>query len=290
MNELRKADDLISPENGYLTFEELRHENGNTYWLASELMERLGYGSDEKAMKLFYRAINRATKSLMGLNLDPFSNIAKIDNPDGTTDYKLTRFASYLVVMNADPNKQEVAAAQAYFVAMTRQFELMLKEPEDVVRVGIRQELKEENKHLSGAAQQAGVTDFSRFHNAGYIGMYNMMNVQLAKRRGVDKDDLIDHMGKAEMAANLFRIEMTNARLQRSGNIGQKKSEDVHRDVGSKVRKMVKESTGVNPEDLPVERKLPQVAKQLKIGHKEMKKIDGDSPPKNKTKKKDEPK
>ncbi len=145
-----------------------------------------------------------------------------------------------------------------------------------------RQEVKEQNRQLSGAAENAGVSGavgFARFTNAGYLGMYNMMNVQLADKRGLrDKQLLLDHMGSVEMAANLFRIEMTKAKLERVGNVGQQQAEAVHRDVGSDVREMVRKNTGVNPEDLPVERQLSDITKQLKIGHKEMKKIDGSNP------------
>jgi DNA-damage-inducible protein D len=271
MNELRKIDDLIDPQDGYVTFEQLRHENGNTYWLASELMQRLGYGDD---MKAFYKAINRANKAMTGLSIDPFSNIAKITDANGRDDYKLTRFASYLVVMNADPNKREVAVAQAYFVAMTRQFELCIENPEDVTRVAFRQEIKEQNKRLSGAADHAGVSVYANFQNAGYLGMYNMMNVQLAARRHINSSELLEHMGTAEMTANLFRIEMTKAKLERSGYVGQSGAEAIHKGIGREVREMVQRSTGNFPEDLPVERRLPDIEKQLKHGHKEMKKID----------------
>lgn len=273
MNELRRIDDLIDPQDGFVTFEQLRHENGLTYWLASELMERLGYDG----MKAFYKAINRANKAMTGLGIDPFGNIQKIIHDDGTEDYKLSRFASYLVVMNADPDKTLVATAQAYFVAMTRQFELWLENPEDVTRVAFRQEMKEQHSRLAGAAKESGVDNYAHFQNAGYLGMYNMMNVQLAHRRRIEKDELMDYMGTTEMAANLFRIEMTKARLEKEGMVGQGGAEHIHKHVGSQVRKMVKESTGKNPEDLPVKRRLADVEKQLKLGHKEMKKVD--SPP-----------
>jgi DNA-damage-inducible protein D len=262
MNELRKIDDLIDPKEGFVTFEQLRHENGQTFWLASELLIRLGYDS----MKSFYKAINRANKAMTGLNIDPFGNIQKFINADGSEDYKLSRFASYLVVMNANPEKPQVATAQAYFVAMTRQFELWLENPDEVTRVAFRQEIKEQNIGLAGAAKQSGVDNYPHFQNAGYVGMYNMMNVQLADRRGIDKDKLIDHMGTTEMAANLFRIEMTKARLEKDGVVGQSGAEAIHKHVGSQVRKMVIESTGKKPEDLPVKRQLSDITKQLKIG------------------------
>ena len=274
MNDLKHSDELLDPEKGFLSFEELKRENGQVYWLASEIMERLGYGTD---MKAFYKAINRANKAMTGLNIDPFSNIEKTKTPDGKDDYKLTRFASYLVIMNADPKKPEVGKAQAYFVAMTRQFEILINSPDDETRVAFRQEIKEKYRRLSGAAENSGVVQFDRFHNAGYLGMYNMMNVTLAKRRGVEKDELLEHMSGVEMAANLFRIETTKYQLEQQGKIGQKRAEDVHRKVGAVVRKSIQETTGINPEDLPVERRLTDINKQLKVGHKEMKKMDDDS-------------
>lgn len=282
MNELRHANDLIDPNGGYITIEEMRHENGNTYWLAGELMERLGYDGDWPS---FSKAIKRATKALMGFGIDVFDNIAKVYNADGSEDYRLTRFAAYLVVMNANPQKPAVAAAQAYFVALTRQFELLIEQPNDVIRVAIREEIRGENTRLSGIAKSVGVNNYAYFQNAGYRGMYNMINVQLAEKRGLKSDELLDHMGRYEMAANLFRIEMTEANLQKleaEGKIGQKVAEQAHQRVGASVRQMVKESTGKNPEELPVERRLPEVRKQLKVGHREMKKIDDGQPVKKK--------
>ncbi len=286
MNELQRIDQLIDPNGNHLTVEEIRHENGNIYWLASELMAFLGYGDD---MKSFSKAIRRATKTLQALNKDIFEHISKTTwgkEKGVPEDYRLTRFAAYLVTMNADNRKPKVAAAQAYFVAMTRQFEMWLEEPDDFARVAIREEIKGEHSTLFGIAKQAGVEDYAKFQNAGYLGMYNMMNVQLAARRGLTKDDLIEHMGKVEMAANLFRITVTEERIKTQEIRGQKNLEATHKSVGQGVRRMVLEQTGKNPEDLPVERRLPDVVKQLKIGNKEMGKIDGDPPAKKKVAKK----
>jgi len=274
MNDLRKIDDLIDPNGNHMTIEEIRHENGNIYWLASELMQFLGYGDD---MKSFSKAIRRATKTLNALNVDIFSHISKtvLGSEKGVPDdYMLTRFGAYLVTMNADPRKPQVAQAQAYFVAMTRQFEMWLEQPDDFARVAIREEIKGEHTTLFGVAKSAGVEDYAKFQNAGYLGMYNMINVQLAKRRGLDKNKLIDHMGKVEMAANLFRITMTEERIKSQNIRGQENLETAHQIVGQGVRKMVQEQTGKNPEDLPVERRLPDLHGQLKLGHRKMKAID----------------
>jgi DNA-damage-inducible protein D len=278
MSDLRKIDDLIDPNGNHMIVEEIRRENGNIYWLASELMRVLGYGDD---MKSFSKAIRRATKTLNVLNVDIFSHISKtvLGTEKGVPDdYMLTRFGAYLVTMNADPRKPEVAKAQAYFIAMTRQFEMWLEQPDDFARVAIREEIKGENTTLAGIAKSAGVENYAKFQNAGYLGMYNMINVQLAQRRGLDKEKLIDHMGRVEMAANLFRITMTEERIKSQNIHGQENLEAAHRTVGRGVRAMVQEQTGKNPEDLPVERHLPDLHGQLKIGHRKMKEINGDHP------------
>ena len=280
MNDLRKIDDLIDPNGNHMTIEEIRHENGNIYWLASELMKFLGYGDD---MKSFSKAIRRATKTLNALNVDIFSHISKtvLGTEKGVPDdYMLTRFGAYLVTMNADIRKPQVAQSQAYFIAMTRQFEMWLEQPDDFARIAIREEIKGENTTLSGIAKKAGVEDYARFQNAGYLGMYNMINVNLAKRRGIDKETLIDHMGRVEMAANLFRITMTEERIKSQNIHGQANLEDAHKVVGRSVRKMVQEQTGKNPEDLPVARRLPDLHGQLKLGQRKMKAIDSEKPAK----------
>ena len=280
MNILKTTDDLIDPNGNYMTVEELRRENGETYWLASELMRFLGYGDD---MKKFSKAVRRATKALDALNLDFFDHIAKTTFGEAKgvpVDYRLTRFGAYLVVMNADPRKPEVAKAQAYFVAMTRQFEKMwLENPEEFARVAFREEIKGANTTLSGVAQKAGVDDYARFQNAGYLGMYNMMNVELAEKRNISKEFLLDYMGREELAANLFRITMTESKIKTQNIHGQEACERAHQQVGKEVRDTVIRNTGVAPENLPVaERRLPEVLSQLKIGHKELKKIDSEKP------------
>ena len=274
MSELKHIDHLIDPNGSHLTVEEIRHENGDIYWLASELMRFLGYDDD---MKSFSGAIRRATKTLDALNVDIFSHISKtkLGTEKGVPDdYMLTRFGAYLVTMNADPSKPQVAKAQAYFITMTRQFEMWLEQPDDFARVAIREEIKGENTSLSRIAKSAGVEDYAKFQNAGYLGMYNMINVQLATRRGIDKAKLIDHMGKVEMAANLFRITMTEERIKSQNIRGQENLEYAHHTVGRGVRDMVQAQTGKTPENLPVERRLPDIHTQLKIGQKKMKKID----------------
>lgn len=258
---------IAEPAN--LSFEDFKNENGITFWWASEYMIMLGY----KSLQSFQKVIDRATKALISLGIDHYDNIIRTDR-DGEPDYKLTRFACYLIAMNGDPKKPEVAIAQAYFAAQTRKFEVYVENNTDIERVLIRDEIKEGNKSLSSAAKDAGVEDYAKFTNAGYLGMYNMYNVQLANRRGVDKNKLFESMGRTELAANLFRITQTEERIKSKGIRGQRALEQTHHDVGSEVRKIIIENTGRKPEQLPQEKAIPDVKKTLKREFKEMKKID----------------
>lgn len=259
-------------DNG-LSFEDFKNQNGFAFWWASELMLMLGYPN----IKSFKNVIDRATKALISLGINHYENIihtTREKDGESKEDFKLTRFACYIVAMNADPKKSEVAAVQAYFAEQTRKFELYVQGNDDIDRVLIREEIKEGHKALDSIAKSANVEDYAKFMNAGYIGMYNMLNVDLARKRGVDSKKLFETMGRAELAANLFRITQTEERIKSKKIKGQSALEQTHHDVGREVRDMVIRNTGKRPEMLPQEKELPSLKKELKQGFREMNKLD----------------
>ncbi|NKI28246.1 damage-inducible protein [Arenibacter sp. 6A1] len=261
--------DITENPNTNPTFEDFKNENGMTYWWASDLMKMLGYPN----MKSFQKVLDRATKALVSLNIPHYDNIvAKQREVDGqdTQDFKLTRFACYITVMNGDPKKIQVAEAQSYFAQQTRKFELYIQDNTEIDRLLIREELTEGNKSLASAAKSAGVVNYANFQNAGYVGMYNMKSWQLEKKRGVKKGKLMDNMGRTELAANLFRITQTEERIKNKDVKGQSNLEQTHYEVGREVRKIVAENVGKSPENLPQEKQLPEVRKELKQGYKKM--------------------
>ncbi len=265
MEELDKIE-----EQQELSFEDFKHQNGIIYWLATEFMNMLGYTD----LKTFQRVIDRTTRALISLGINQYENIIPLIEDGSVYDYKLTRFACYLAAMNADPKKLQVAQAQAYFAAQTRKFEVYVQNNSDMERLLFRDELAEGHKSLQSSAQQAGVEDYAKFMNAGYLGMYNMLNTRLANRRNVDKSKLFETMGRTELAANLFRITQTEERIKSQKIHGQCALEQTHHDVGKEVRDMVIRNTGKTPESLPQEKRLPEVKKELKKDFREMKKID----------------
>jgi DNA-damage-inducible protein D len=259
----------IGPAKTSPDFEDFKNENGVTYWWASDLQQMLGYADSHG----FNKAIQRAMKACLTLNIDCLDNFSKV-NRDGVEDHKLSRFSCYLTVMNADSKKPEVAKAQVYFVQQTQKFEILLQQTDDVERLSIRDEIKEGNKSLNSVAARAGLTNYASFSNAGYLGLYNMTNWQLARRRGIDKKDLTDRMGRTELAANLFKITQTEERIKNHNVQGQINLEKTHESVGREVRQMILKNMGKKPEELPLAKKLPEVAKQLKDGYKKMSKAD----------------
>lgn len=260
-------------ENSIITFEDFKNQNGITFWWASDLMLMLGYTD----MASFQKVINRATRTFVTLNIPYYDNIIperrEVDGKE-IQDFKLTRFACYVTAMNGDTRKPEVAMAQAYFAAQTRKFEVYIQGNNDVDRLLIRDELTDGNKSLAATVKAAGVADYAKFQNAGYRGMYNMFSYQLENKRGIKHGKLPDTMGRTELAANLFRVTQTEENIKRHNVAGQRDLEQTHYRIGKEVRNIVIRNTGLAPEELPQERKLPDVKKDLKIGYREMKKKD----------------
>ena len=265
------SEDTTIPD---ISFEDFSHENGITYWLATEFMGMLGYPN----MASFSKPMKRAMQACLAVNIDTQDNFNKIDRiVDGHTisDYKLTRFACYMIAMNGDPKKPEVAKAQTYFASQAEKIHLMLVGTGDIDRVITRADIVEGNKALQSAASNSGVTKFGLFHDAGYRGLYNGGLNEIKKRKGLKPtDNLMDYIGRTELAANLFRITLTEENLKNKTIISEKYANSVHNQVGKDVRAMVIKNTGVAPENLKTENRINETSKQLKKVNKELNKID----------------
>ena len=249
-----------------LTFEDFQHRNWMIFWRASEFMLMLWY----EDMKIFEKVIQKAIKTLTNLDIDVFDNIQKKEN-NGISDYKLSRYACYIVAMNWDSKKPQVAACQNYFAQQTRKFEIMLEDPE---RLSIRTEFAEGYKSLSKTVKHNGVSDYAKFNQAWFSALYNMENYKLAEKRGIAKDKLYDYMGRTELAANLFRVTQTEERIKNKNLYWQRQLEQAHASVGKEVREFIIQNTWIRPENLQQEMPLPEMRTWLKKAHKELKSKD----------------
>jgi DNA-damage-inducible protein D len=247
---------------------------GIRYWYATDLMRMLGYES----LIAFQKAINKAISACTALNIPVIENfIQEQRTVDGKPqlEYRLSRFACYLTAMNGDVRKPQVAAAQAYFVTLAEAFRHYVQHPEDVERVLIREDVTEHEKSLSDIAQQAGVNDYGLFRNAGYRGLYNRDLAEVKSLKGVQENrTLLDFMGREELAANLFRITQTEAKIRNERIQGQEKLEATAESVGKTVRRTMIEISGNKPEDLLIAEDIRQVRNKLKKTHREFTKLD----------------
>ena len=176
---------------------------------------------------------------------------------------KLSRYACYLIVQNADPSKEVVANGQTYFAIQTRIAEIKQMDEynrlssEEEKRLFLRNELARHNSQLADAAKNAGVIeprDYAIFQNHGYKGLYGGLDAKaIHARKGLKKSQkILDHMGSTELAANLFRATQTEEKLRRENIKGKTKANQTHYEVGKKVRQTIVELGGTMPEDLPV--------------------------------------
>ena len=257
------------------TFEEIKHmdENATEFWYARELMHVLQYSNWQN----FERIINKAKISCQNSDisiLDHFIDVSKmVQIGSGAyreqTDYKLTRYACYLIAQNGDSRKKVIATAQTYFAVQTRKQEISEKEysllTEDEKRFYQRDLTRRGNYSLNKAAKDAGVKNFDKFHNSGYKGLYNGETADdIAKRKGLRyREDILDNMGSEELAANLFRITQTESKLRRDNINNEKEANKTHYNIGKNIREVIAKNGGTMPEDLPTPKKsLKQLEKE----------------------------
>lgn len=256
-------------------------ENGVEYWLSRDLAKILEYAD----YRNFITVINKAKEACSNSGndvLDHFGDITEMvtigsgaQRPIDTI--KLTRYACYLTVQNADPSKTIVAQAQTYFAIQTRIAEVQQMEEynrlstEEEKRLFLREEMAKHNSQLADTAKDAGVIepyDYAIFQNYGYQGLYGGLGAkEIHARKGLKKSQkILDHMGSTELAANLFRATQTEEKLRRENIKGKMKANKTHYDVGKKVRQTIKELGGTMPEDLPVAESIKSVeTKQRKM-------------------------
>ena len=264
-------------DNTNKSFEDIKHtdENGVEFWYARELMPILQYSNWQNFEKIIHKAKMSCKNSDISI-LDHFIDVSKMVKIGSGAyreqiDYKLTRYACYLIAQNGDSRKKVIALAQTYFAVQTRKQEITEKEysmlTEDEKRFYQRNLTRKGNYSLNQTAKKAGVKNFDKFHNAGYKGLYNGETADdIAKRKGLRyREDILDNMGSDELIANLFRISQTEQKLKKDNIQTEKETNKTHYNIGKNIREVIAKNGGTMPEDLPTPKKsLKQLEKENK--------------------------
>lgn len=267
-------------KNNLSIFEQIKHtdDNGNEFWMARQLSKALDYtdfrnfiGVIEKAIEACQNSEQPVQNHIVEANeMVAIGSGAEREMPS----YKLSRYACYLVVQNADPTKEVIAQGQTYFAIQTRLQEIQQMEAynrlstEEEKRLFLRNEMSKHNTYLAAAAKNAGVQDgldYAIFQNHGYAGLYGGLDAKgIHKKKNLKKSqNILDHMGSTELAANLFRATQTEEKLRNENIKGKQKANQTHYEVGKKVRQTIKEIGGTMPENLPIADSIKSVQKKL---------------------------
>jgi DNA-damage-inducible protein D len=264
-----------------VTFETIRriNKNGQDCWSARDLSKIFGYSEYRHFLPVIAKAKEACTNSKLRVE-DHFEDILDmVDIGSGaqreTPSVALSRYACYLIVQNADPSKEIVALGQTYFAVQTRKQEILEQKAyaqlrtEDEKRLFLRNEMREHNKKLADAAKNAGViepVDYAIFQNHGYQGLYGGLGMkEIHAGKGLKKSQqILDHMGSTELAANLFRATQTEDKLRRENIQGKAKANQTHFEVGKKVRQTIRELGGTMPEELPVAESIKRIENKAK--------------------------
>ena len=245
MNEIKNYTESI--------FDSIKHidEFGNEYWEARELQKVLEYKEWRNFKKSIEKAIVSCKISIYKVS-DHFVEVNKMvktgDSYRKIEDYKLSRYACYLIVQNGDTKKEVIALGQTYFAVQTRKMELTELEykelSEDEKRLYVRKQVSNGNYSLNRTAIKSGD--------------------DIAKRKGLRyREDILDNMGSLELGANLFRITQTEDKLKRENVDNEYTANSVHHEIGKKVRNAIKDMGGTMPEDLPTpDRSIKELRKK----------------------------
>ncbi len=186
-------------ENKFETIKKI-NEYGSEFWKARDLYKILEYSE----YRHFLPVIEKAKESCKNAGQDIHSHFEEvldmIEIGNGgkreVSDVNLSRYACYLIIQNSDPKKVVVALGQTYFAIQTRKQEISENLIEDNKRVFLREEMKKHNKNLSVAAKNAGVKNYGKFQNYGYMGLYGgLSSADIHKKKKLKKSQIIlDHM------------------------------------------------------------------------------------------------
>jgi DNA-damage-inducible protein D len=259
------------------SLEQTRQENGEEYWYARDLWQLLGY----KTWRNFLNAISRAKESAQTTNIrlsDHFVGVSKmadigLGSQREVSDYKLTRYACYLIAQNGDPRIPEIAFAQMYFTLQTRKQEILDQSIEEIERMISRKKLTETEKEFAKTITEHGVIDskeIGEIKNAGDTALFGTTTSQMKKKLGLQNTTrpLADVLPTVTLKAKDLATEITTVNTKQKSLHGKNPIKYEHVNNNRNVREALTKSN-IYPENLPPAEDI----KKIESRHKQNKKL-----------------
>jgi DNA-damage-inducible protein D len=268
------ASDLVQHPTYQHTMQKLEalkrtNSQGDDFWIGREVFPVLGYATWDS----FSSVIQRAEASILSTGGEPSHHIRHTTKLVGVGsggkrrvgECFLSRGACYLIAMNGDPAKPEVAGAQHYFAIQARNAELAQQESADQKRLTLRDRVSSAFKRVSAVAEDHGVTRFPFFHNARFQGLYGKSRKEVDQSKGIaEGEHLFDRAGALELSAHEFQMHLAATKIVNEGINGEERCIDANLEVAKEVRKTILAQSGVKLEDVPIEREhIASVRKRL---------------------------
>lgn len=260
------------------SFEDFVHsEDSVEFWFARDLQSPLGYTRWEN----FLTAIERAKESCKNAKNavdDHFLGVTKmVDLGSGSqreiADFKLTRYACYLIAQNGDPRKAEIAFAQTYFAIQTRKAEIIEQRLAELRRIEERDKLTETEKRLAGIAFERNVDSygFARIKSKGDAALFGGITTQGMKQKlGVpDKRPLADFLPTVTITGKAFANALTEQNVIGKNLRGETPLGQEHEASNRAVRSAMLER-GIKPESLPPAEDIKKVTSRVKAENKKL--------------------
>lgn len=252
-------------------------ENGTELWSARDLMSRLGYDKWDN----FENVIKKAIQASVNSGIDPMGHFLAIrkESVGGngaiifSKDYRLTRYACYLIAQNGDPSKEQIALAQTYFAIQTRKQEVMQENVKELERLTAREKLTITEKKFSGVMFEQGIKGdgIARIRARGDKKLFGGRNTDDMKKK-LDvppKRALADFLPTITIKAKDLAAEMTTFKTKEKGMRHEDHIASTHESHNTSVRKALTD-VGIYPENLPKEEDIKKLERKIKRDQKQL--------------------